>query len=71
MLCLTVFESKGLEFDDVVLYNFFNSGEIQSGMWKLINDIQFTDQPEKELEDIVKGLKNLVVSETKEDTKDD
>ena len=28
MLCLTVYEAKGLEFDDVILYNFFNSGEI-------------------------------------------
>ena len=29
MLCLTVYEVKGLEFDDVILYNFFSIGEIR------------------------------------------
>ena len=43
MLCLTVFEAKGLEFDDVILYNFFNSGEIASNKWKLINDIKLVE----------------------------
>jgi hypothetical protein len=28
MLCLTVYEAKGLEFDDVILYNFFHMGDI-------------------------------------------
>ena len=30
MLCLTVYEAKGLEFDDVILFNFFAMGEIKS-----------------------------------------
>ena len=29
MLCLTVYECKGLEFDDVILFNFFSMGEIR------------------------------------------
>ena len=29
MLCLTVYECKGLEFDDVILYNFFAGSEIR------------------------------------------
>jgi DNA helicase IV len=29
MLCLTVYEAKGLEFDDVILYNFFCEGEVE------------------------------------------
>ena len=29
MLCLTVYEAKGLEFDDVILFNFFAMGEIR------------------------------------------
>lgn len=37
MLCLTVYESKGLEFDDVILFNFFAMGEIKSNLWKLLN----------------------------------
>ena len=40
MLCLTVYESKGLEFDDVILYNFFAMGDIKSNLWKLLNQIQ-------------------------------
>lgn len=27
MLCLTVYESKGLEFNDVIIYNFFDESE--------------------------------------------
>ena len=30
LLCLTVIESKGLEFDDVIVYNFFESGDVPS-----------------------------------------
>ena len=30
MLCLTVYESKGLEFDDVILFNFFAMSEIKA-----------------------------------------
>ena len=33
-LCLTVFEAKGLEFDDVVLYNFFTDSEVSADKWK-------------------------------------
>lgn len=39
MLCLTVYESKGLEFDDVILFNFFAMGEIKSQLWKLLHNI--------------------------------
>ena len=40
MLCLTVYESKGLEFEDVILFNFFMMGEIKSDMWKLLNQMK-------------------------------
>ena len=39
ILCLTVYESKGLEFNDVIIYNFFNESEAKDGHWKLLNDI--------------------------------
>ena len=39
MLCLTVYEAKGLEFDDVFLYNFFSGENIDASHWKLLNDI--------------------------------
>jgi superfamily I DNA/RNA helicase len=39
MLCLTVYEAKGLEFDDVFLFNFFSGDNIEAGHWKLLNEI--------------------------------
>jgi len=41
MLCLTVYESKGLEFNDVILYNFFDDGEVSLTQWKLLNDVVY------------------------------
>ena len=38
-LCLTVYESKGLEFDDVILYNFF-SNSIAENQWRLLKEIE-------------------------------
>ena len=43
MLCLTVYEAKGLEFDDVILYNFFHLGDVQKSQWKLLNDIEIQE----------------------------
>jgi hypothetical protein len=34
-LCLTIYEVKGLEFEDVILYNFFTDSMIE-GQWKII-----------------------------------
>ena len=39
MLCLTVYECKGLEFDDVILFNFFSMGDIRKEQWKLLNSV--------------------------------
>eukprot|EP00697_Spironema_sp_BW2_P001321 gnl/Spiro4/11777_TR6220_c0_g1_i1.p1 gnl/Spiro4/11777_TR6220_c0_g1~~gnl/Spiro4/11777_TR6220_c0_g1_i1.p1 ORF type:complete len:2237 (-),score=447.40 gnl/Spiro4/11777_TR6220_c0_g1_i1:57-6767(-) len=33
-LCLTILESKGLEFDDVFLYNFFNTSPCAASDWQ-------------------------------------
>lgn len=41
MLCLTIYEAKGLEFDDVFLYNFFSGETIEASHWKLLNEIGF------------------------------
>jgi ATP-dependent exoDNAse (exonuclease V) beta subunit len=60
MLCLTVFEAKGLEFDDVILFNFFNSNQITTGHWKFINEIQFEKSESGGVDQIVKGLENLL-----------
>lgn len=38
MLCLTVYECKGLEFDEVILFNFFQDSKCIN-QWKLLNDV--------------------------------
>jgi len=63
-LCLTVVEAKGLEFDDVVLYDFFNDS-IDGKVWeKLINFITLKDsvitEQESELSDVL--LRNTNIS---------
>jgi len=40
MLCLTVYEAKGLEFDDVILFNFFEDSKC-GNQWMLLKDIGF------------------------------
>jgi DNA helicase IV len=65
MLCLTVYEAKGLEFDDVILYNFFNSGEVKAQTWKIINDVELT-QGDIDIQSIIKGLDNLDEKSSKE-----
>ena len=37
---MTVYESKGLEFDDVILFNFFAMGDIKKNLWKFLDKIQ-------------------------------
>ncbi|KAI0089815.1 hypothetical protein BDY19DRAFT_86920 [Irpex rosettiformis] len=35
-LVLTLYESKGLEFDDVFLYNFFEDSTVDEGRWRVV-----------------------------------
>ena len=56
MLCLTVYESKGLEFDDVILFNFFAMGEIKSALWKLLGHIREERSYRKELPDWIMDI---------------
>lgn len=62
-LCLTVFEAKGLEFDDVILYNFFTETEADSAMWSVLRKIEkkdwesaFTPQNFEDLEEFLPKL---------------
>ncbi|XP_036593500.1 TPR and ankyrin repeat-containing protein 1 [Trichosurus vulpecula] len=47
-LVLTIYEAKGLEFDDVLLYNFFTDSEAYKE-WKIISS--FTPSPESRIEE--------------------
>lgn len=35
-LVMTIYESKGLEFNDVLLYNFFEDSEVELSQWRII-----------------------------------
>jgi superfamily I DNA/RNA helicase len=43
-LCLTVYEAKGLEFEDVILFNFFEDS-ITSQHWNLLRDMEIHERP--------------------------
>lgn len=62
-LCLTVFEAKGLEFDDVILYNFFTETEADKYMWAIlrtINKVNYDNQYKPEnFEDLESTLPKL------------
>ncbi|KAM6449662.1 TPR and ankyrin repeat-containing protein 1 isoform 2-T2 [Liasis olivaceus] len=52
-LVLTIYEAKGLEFDDVLLYNFFTDSEAYKE-WKIISSfIPLTDLPDEETKLII------------------
>lgn len=54
VLCLTVYEAKGLEFDEVILFNFFNDSKCAS-QWKLLNEViaEQTTVQKKDLSDFL------------------
>jgi tetratricopeptide (TPR) repeat protein len=62
-LCLTVFEAKGLEFDDVILYNFFTDSEVSIDKWRILNSIKLQDNDSyykpKNFEDLQQGVPKL------------
>ena len=43
-LCLTIYESKGLEFDDVILFEFFANCGVGEDEWKLLRDILYDER---------------------------
>mmetsp|Transcript_42011 Transcript_42011/g.48678 ORF Transcript_42011/g.48678 Transcript_42011/m.48678 type:complete len:180 (+) Transcript_42011:2952-3491(+) len=47
-LCLTVYEAKGLEFDDVILYNFFDSSPA-GNKWRILKDITMTTETRRKI----------------------
>ncbi|CAD8167125.1 unnamed protein product [Paramecium pentaurelia] len=43
-LVLTIYEAKGLEFDDVILFNFFQDHYIGDTQWKLLQTCEILDE---------------------------
>ncbi|CAD8075657.1 unnamed protein product [Paramecium sonneborni] len=43
-LVLTIYEAKGLEFDDVILFNFFQDHQIGDTQWKLLQTCEILDE---------------------------
>ncbi|CAK60825.1 unnamed protein product (macronuclear) [Paramecium tetraurelia] len=42
-LILTIYEAKGLEFDDVILFNFFTDSDCTSDDWNILKNFQIKD----------------------------
>jgi len=57
-LCLTVYEAKGLEFDDVILYNFFKQSPA-SNQYRLLKDIEICKDKRRK----IKIEENLTINE--------
>eukprot|EP00742_Colponemidia_sp_Colp-10_P005402 GILJ01005771.1.p1 GENE.GILJ01005771.1~~GILJ01005771.1.p1 ORF type:complete len:2593 (-),score=466.03 GILJ01005771.1:108-7886(-) len=38
-LCMTIYEAKGLEFDDVILYNFWQDSALDESTWQVIRKV--------------------------------
>lgn len=47
-----MYEVKGLEFDDVILFNFFTESEAE-GLWKILDDIQIFEEKELKTSSII------------------
>ena len=47
-LCLTVYEAKGLEFDDVILFNFFNGSPV-ANQWRILKDLVISKESRRKL----------------------
>lgn len=43
-LCLTIYEAKGLEFDDVILFNFFSDSPMKANFYNLFNLLKISEQ---------------------------
>jgi len=45
---LTVYEAKGLEFDDVILFNFFNGSPV-ANQWRILKDLVISKESRRKL----------------------
>ena len=67
-LILTIFESKGMEFEDVLLYNFFKDSNSSYSKWRLLvndNATSYHGFDEKRDNDLCTELKALYVAVTR------
>ena len=46
-VCLSVFESKGLEFEEVIIYNFFADSSVPLKMWDYLERIDTSNYPSR------------------------
>ncbi|CAD8203599.1 unnamed protein product [Paramecium octaurelia] len=66
VLCLTIYEAKGLEFDDVILFNFFHDSTASIKDWQSLNDLEpYTEYLKKiDYERFITIHPNKVISTT-------
>jgi hypothetical protein len=56
---LTVYEAKGLEFNDVIIYNFFDESETNSSQWRLLNDVVYKTEKRPKISQEILGMNLL------------
>ncbi|KAL1741953.1 hypothetical protein HDZ31DRAFT_44303 [Schizophyllum fasciatum] len=69
-LIMTLYESKGLEFDDVLLFNFFHDSSVETSQWRVVLNAMHPDRrqhiPAPRFDDnLHAGLKFLYVAVTR------
>ena len=56
---MTVYEAKGLEFNDVIIYNFFDESETNSSQWRLLNDVVYKTEKRPKISQEILGMNLL------------
>ncbi|KAI1785417.1 hypothetical protein LXA43DRAFT_899902 [Ganoderma leucocontextum] len=64
-LILTVFQSKGLEFNDVFLWNFFENSELDGREWDIVCELFNNPMRSRDSMDKYHNLKSLYVAMTR------
>ncbi|KAH9910900.1 uncharacterized protein BXZ73DRAFT_108389 [Epithele typhae] len=66
---ITIYESKGLEFDDVIIWDFFNDSRVDESSWRIIlNDVPGARAPASDVgrhAGVCRELKHLYVAMTR------
>ena len=59
MLCLTVYEAKGLEFNDVIIYDFFDQSDASTRQWQLLASMATNEVDESDSDADIADLETL------------
>lgn len=58
-----MYESKGLEFNDVIIYNFFDHSDAAGSQWKVLQDLVLETQKVPIIDETIMNLDELEIQE--------